>query len=292
MAGNLTIGALLAQGIERLRQGPRTERPTAGHASASAALDAELLLAHALSMNRTQLRTHPENVPSSDRAHRYAQLLERRATGEPVAYILGYKDFWTLRLAVSPAVLVPRPETELIIERALALGPKGPASLVDLGTGSGAIALAIAQEKPGWAVAATDLSEEALAVARSNAAMLGLGQVEFIKGRWFEPVAARRFDLVVSNPPYIAEGDPALQDPALLREPQIALTPGGDGMAALREIVRSAPHHLERRGWLLLEHGADQAAAVARELVVRGFGHVRSHRDLAGHERTTEAQWI
>jgi release factor glutamine methyltransferase len=282
MAGNLTIGALLTQGIDQLRD--------ADHASRS--LDAELLLACALSMNRTHLKTHPENVPSPERVQRYMSLIARRAAGEPVAYILGYKDFWTLRLAVNPAVLVPRPETELLVERALALGPPGPARVVDLGTGSGAIALALAQERPDWTVAGTDLSEEALVVARTNASMLGLGRVEFVKGRWFEPLAPRRFDLIVSNPPYIAGSDPVLRDLALGHEPRAALTPGDDGMAALREIVHSAPQHLERRGWLLLEHGADQAAAVARELVVRGFGHVRSHRDLAGHERTTEAQWI
>jgi release factor glutamine methyltransferase len=291
MAGNLTIGALLAQGIERLRsaRGP-TGGPT-GNLSASPTLDAELLLAHALSMSRTQLKTHPENVPSHDRARRYTDLVDRRAAGEPVAYILGYRDFWTLRLAVSPAVLMPRPETELLVERALTLGPAGPARIADLGTGSGAIALALASERPEWAVAATDVSEDALSTARANASMLRLGRVEFLKGRWFEPLAARRFDLIVSNPPYVAEGDPALQDAALKHEPQIALTAGPDGMSALREIVHSAPQYLERRGWLLLEHGSDQAAAVARELVVRGFGHVRSHRDLAGHERMTEAQW-
>jgi release factor glutamine methyltransferase len=284
MEGNLTIGALLAQGIERLRNatGPLTD----------AGLDAEVLLAQALSMSRTQLKTHPENVPSQERARRYVELIERRAAGEPVAYIVGYKDFWTLRLAVNPAVLVPRPETELLVERALTLGSTGTARVVDLGTGSGAIALALACERKEWAVAATDISEEALDLARANASMLGLGRVEFVKGQWFEPLAARRFDLIVSNPPYVAEGDPALQDPALKREPRIALVSGRDGLSALREIVRLAPQYLERRGWLLLEHGADQAAAVARELVVRGFGHVRSHRDLAGHERITEAQWI
>jgi len=276
MAVNLTISALLAQGIDQLGQ----------------ALDAEVLLAHALSTSRTHLKTHPEYVPNPEQAHRYIQLIERRAAGEPVAYILGYKDFWTLRLAVSPAVLIPRPETELLVERALALGPKDAAHIIDLGTGSGAIALAIAQERPDWLVTATDVSDEALSVARVNASMLGLGRVELMKGRWFEPVGTRHFDLIVSNPPYIADGDPALRDPALIREPQIALSSGPDGMAALREIVHSAPHHLERRGWIVLEHGADQAEAVARELVGRGFGHVRSHRDLAGHERTTEAQWI
>jgi release factor glutamine methyltransferase len=285
MEGNLTIGALLALGAERLR---RASAPDPGGRS----LDAEVLLAHALSMSRTQLKTRPENVPDTERAQHFADLLERRAAGEPVAYILGYKDFWTLRLAVNPSVLVPRPETELLVERALALGPDSTARVVDLGTGSGAIALSLAREKPDWAVVATDVSEQALAVARNNASLLDLGRVEFLAGRWLEPLATRRFDLIVSNPPYIAEADPALLDPALMREPQTALTSGPDGLAAIREIVASAPRYLERRGWVILEHGADQAAAVARELVVRGFGHVRSHRDLAGHERTTEAQWI
>jgi release factor glutamine methyltransferase len=243
-------------------------------------------------MSRTQLKTHPETAPSQERARRYTDLIARRAAGEPVAYILGYKDFWTLRLAVSPAVLVPRPETELLVERAIALGPSGSARVADLGTGSGAIALALASERPAWTVTATDISEDALGVARTNASMLGLGRVEFVKGQWLEPLQSRRFDLIVSNPPYVAEGDAALKDPALAREPQTALASGPDGLSALREIVRSAPHYLERRGWLLLEHGSDQAAAVARELVVRGFGHVRSHRDLAGHDRLTEAQWI
>lgn len=280
MAGNLTIGALLTQGVDRLRAAQ------AGHA-----LDAELLLAHALSTTRTLLKTHPERVPNAADARRYAGFIERRAAGEPVAYILGYRDFWTLRLAVNPSVLVPRPETELLVERALALGSNGQARIADLGTGSGAIALALASERPGWTVVATDTSEAALGIARANAAMLGLDRVEFRQGRWFAPLDGRRFDLVASNPPYVAEGDPALQDAALKHEPQIALASGPDGMASIREIVRSAPEYLERRGWLLLEHGSDQAAAVEHELVVRGFGHVRSHRDLAGHERMTEGQW-
>jgi release factor glutamine methyltransferase len=286
MAGNLTIGALLAQGIDRLRDADGSAASGASHN-----LDAELLLAHALSMSRAQIKTHPENVPGSERVRRYNELVNRRVTGEPVAYILGYRDFWTLRLAVSPDVLVPRPETELVVERALALGPSGAARAVDLGTGSGAIALALASERPQWAVAATDISEAALGMARANASTLGLGRVELLKGPWFGPLGGRRFDLIASNPPYVAEGDPALQDAALRHEPQIALASGPDGMSALREIVHSAPQYLERRGWLVLEHGSDQAAAVARELVVRGFGHVRSHRDLAGHERMTEAQW-
>jgi release factor glutamine methyltransferase len=288
MAGNLTIGALLAHGIDRLRG---THRAVDAHDNASYNLDAELLLAHALSMSRAQLKAHPENLPSSERARRYTELIDRRVAGEPVAYILGYRDFWTLRLAVNPSVLVPRPETELLVERALALGPRGPGRVADLGTGSGAIALALASERPQWTITATDTSEAALGTARANASMLSLVGVELVKGEWFAPLTGRRFDLVVSNPPYVAQGDPALQDAALKHEPQIALAAGPDGLSSLREIVHSAPHHLERRGWLILEHGSDQAAAVARELVVRGFGHVRSHRDLAGHERITEAQW-
>jgi release factor glutamine methyltransferase len=276
MAGNLTIDALLSQGAVRL----------------SSNLDTELLLAHALSKSRTHLKTHPEYVPSADEARRFEDLLDRRAAGEPIAYILGQKDFWTLTLAVNPSVLVPRPETELLVERALALGPSGLARVVDLGTGSGAIALALASERPNWMVTAIDVSNDALRTAQANAAVLGLERVEFLSGNWFSPVAGRRFDVIASNPPYVSDGDPALQNATLQHEPQIALASGPDGMSALREIVHSAPDYLERCGWLILEHGFDQAAAVTHELVARGFGHVRSHRDLAGHERITEAQWI
>jgi release factor glutamine methyltransferase len=337
MAGNLTIGALLTRGVDRLR-GARTPvgatplseiaaaaqsdaaRPRAGavaspcdasgrlldaarqrseaaapsiavHDPTTDILDAELLLAHVLSKTRAHLKAHPEHLPTPDQARRYTDLIERRAAGEPVAYILGYRDFWTLTLSVNPSVLVPRPETELLVERALELGPAGRARVADLGTGSGAIALALASERPEWAVIATDASQAALRTAQANAATLGLDRVTFLAGRWFEPLTGRRFELIASNPPYVSEGDAALQDATLQHEPQIALASGPDGLSALREIVQSAPDYLERRGWLILEHGSDQAAAVARELVGRGFGHVRSHRDLAGHERITEGQW-
>ncbi|HUI58794.1 MAG TPA: peptide chain release factor N(5)-glutamine methyltransferase [Steroidobacteraceae bacterium] len=283
MSANLTVAALLAEAIQRLR--------ATSASLAAGTLDAEVLLAHALSTSRTQLKTHPQTIPSAERARRYGDLIERCASGEPVAYIIGYRDFWTLRLAVDPSVLVPRPETELLVERALALVSAPQASVADLGTGSGAIALALASERREWRITATDRSERALATARANAKSLSLAHVEFLPGNWFEPLAGRRFDLLVSNPPYIAAGDPALRHPALLREPQDALTPGPDGMSCLRTLIHLAPQYLERRGWLLLEHGSDQATAVARELVVRGFGHVRSHRDLAGHDRATEAQW-
>jgi release factor glutamine methyltransferase len=161
---------------------------------------------------------------------------------------------------------------------------------VDLGTGSGAIALSLAKERPEWLVTATDLSEEALAVARANATALSLDRVQFLQGSWFAPLSGRTFDIIVSNPPYVAADDPAMRDPALRHEPRGALSPGADAMTSLRAIIRAAPDYLERDGWLLLEHGATQAPEVARELVARGLRHVRSHRDLAGHERMTEAQ--
>ncbi len=280
MTANPTTSQLLAEGVERLRAADDTPQ-----------LDAELLLAHALGTNRARLKSHPEEARTAQDLERYRALLERRASGEPLAYIVGYKDFWSLRLKVSPAVLVPRPETELLVERALALWPQSSGRVVDLGTGSGAIALALAAERPGWQIVATDASEHALAIARANALALRLDRVELIQGSWFEPLAGRRFHLILSNPPYIGESDPALSQPALQAEPRMALTAGADALADLKAIIRSAPDYLERGGWLLLEHGATQAADVARELVARGFRHVRSLRDLARHERVTEARW-
>ena len=286
MDGNLTIGELLREGLQTLL----LAAGSSGEAD-SALLDAELLLAHTLSSSRAQLKSHPESMPSAERASRYAELIRRRAVGEPVAYITGRREFWSLPLAVSPAVLIPRPETELLVERALDLRAAADGSLLDLGTGSGAIAIAIASERPAWRITATELSESALATARLNAAALGLHRIEFLPGNWFEPLVGRRFDLVASNPPYIAESDPALRRAPLQYEPRLALAAGEDGLSSLRGIIQAAPAYLERHGWLLLEHGADQADRVARALVVRGFSHVRSLRDLAGHERMTEAQW-
>jgi len=285
VTARISIGGLLEHGARRLRASVAAQGP-----GATPDLDAEWLLTHVIGFGRARLRSHPEDPVDEQASALYRRLLERRATGEPLAYVIGRKDFWSLRLTVTPAVLVPRPETELLVERALALRTEEFGRVVDLGTGSGAIALSLASERPGWQVTATDVSEEALAVAHLNAQTLNLRQVQFQRGAWFEPLESRSFDLIVSNPPYIAADDPAMRDPALLHEPRGALTPGPDGMASLRAIIRAAPHYLERGGWLLLEHGADQAAEVARELVARGLRHVRSHRDLAGHERMTEAQ--
>ena len=279
MSGNHTTGELLKAATAHL----------AASGSEAAHLEAELLLAHVLGRNRARLKSHPEETADAAGAALYQSLIARRATGEPLAYLVGYKDFWTLRLAVTPAVLVPRPETELVVERALSLRPDETARVVDLGTGSGAIALALAHERPRWHVTGTDVSDEALAVARANAASLGLARVEWLHGRWFEPLAARRFDLIVSNPPYIGADEPQLA--RLGNEPRGALSPGVDALECLQVIVNAAPDHLEHGGWLVLEHGHRQAADLARELVVRGFRHVRSHRDLAGHERASEGQW-
>jgi len=264
---------------------------TLASVSDSCALDAEVLLAHALGSRRSRLQSHADEERSDAERAAYQRLVDRRATGEPVAYIVGAKEFWSLRLVVSPAVLVPRPETEILVERALQLGAAAVLRVLDLGTGAGPIALALAHERPQWQITATDVSEAALAFARTNALALGTPQVKFLHGNWFEPVAGCVYDLIVSNPPYIAADDPLLLQAPLAYEPRSALTPGPDALADLQRIIRAAPAHLARGGWLLLEHGATQSGEVARELVVRGFRHVRSQRDLAGHERMTEAQW-
>lgn len=279
MSSDLTTATVLAEGTARLAG--RCEQPQ---------LDAEVLLAHVLARPRVHLRSHSEAMRTAAERDRYLSLIERRASGAPLAYLTGRREFWSLELEVDPAVLIPRPETELLVERALALRDAAESRVADLGTGSGAIALALAHERPAWRVLATDASAQALAVARRNALRLGLA-VELIEGSWLEPLAGRRFHLLLSNPPYIGAAEPELTGAPLCFEPRAALSPGADALAALRTIVRAAPAHLERGGWLLLEHGAGQAAAVAGELVVRGFGHVRSHRDLAGHERMTEARW-
>lgn len=253
--------------------------------------DAEILLAAAWRRPRSQiLALAPEPVPE-DVAARFAEFSARRARGEPVAYLLGRREFWSLDFEVNSAVLVPRPETELVVERALALVHAPDAAVADLGTGSGAIAVALAHERPGWRVTATDASAEALEVARRNGARHLGERIEWLPGDWFEPLGARRFHALCSNPPYIAADDEALAGDGLRHEPRAALTPGGDGYAALNTLVQGAPVHLEPGGWLILEHGMTQGETLRSALVARGFTHVTSHRDLAGHERVTEGCW-
>ena len=252
-------------------------------------LDAQLLLVRALECPRTWLLAHADAPLGAAALARLGAELARRATGEPLAYILGEKEFYGLTLQVNPSVLVPRPETELLVEWALALlggelaRIKRP-RVVDLGTGSGAIALAVGHAQPAIEMLATDASTAALAVARANASRLGV-PLALLPGAWWAPLAGRRFHLALSNPPYIAAGDPHLV--ALAHEPAFALTPGGDGLGALREIVRGAADHLEPGGWLLLEHGFDQGEVVQALLRAHGFGDVQTRRDLGGQPRCT-----
>ncbi|RZA21263.1 MAG: peptide chain release factor N(5)-glutamine methyltransferase [Lysobacteraceae bacterium] len=256
------------------------------------AADAELLLAHALGKPRSWLFAHASDVVDADGLARFRALSQRRMAGEPVAYLTGTQGFWTLELEVSPATLIPRPETELLVELALArIVVDARARIADLGTGSGAIALAIARERPRAQVLATDASEPALAVARGNAARNGISNVEFRLGDWFAPLAGEQFDLIASNPPYIAEGDPHLAEGDLRFEPPTALASGSDGLEAIRCIVSAASDHLRSGGWLLLEHGWEQGAAVRTLLAAAGFIDVATARDIEGRERTSLGRW-
>ncbi len=254
-----------------------------------ARLDAQLLLAHLLQRDRSWLLAHDDAVLAEDQANAWQTLLARRAAGEPLAYLVGQREFRGLMLQVSAAVLVPRPETELLVDWALELLPQAPLpQAIDLGTGSGAVALALKAAAPQLAVTATDLSAAALAVARANAARHGL-DITWLEGDWWAAAIGRRFGLALSNPPYIAAGDPHLA--ALRHEPQAALTPGGDGLDALRALVEGAPGHLLPGAWLLLEHGHDQQAAVQALLRAAGFGPPETRTDLAGLPRCTGAPW-
>lgn len=240
-----------------------------------------MLLSHASGLPQASLLAHPERDLPEQVACSYRALCARRKAGEPVAYILGHKEFYSLDLLVSPAVLIPRPETELLVELAL---QREFDSLVDLGTGSGAIALAVKKHRPAARIVAVDASAAALETARRNAARHGL-DVEFRHGRWFEPLGAERFDLIVANPPYVAEGDPHLA--ALAFEPRDALVSGADGLDAIREIAAGARAHLAQGGWLLVEHGMGQDGAVRTLLETGGLEEVAAWPDLAGIGRVS-----
>ena len=258
-------------------------------------LDAQMLLLHALGRSphdRAWLIAHDGDLMPPEAAARWTALLQRRQRGEPVAYLLGEKEFGGLTLQVDARVLVPRPDTEVLVEWALdalpASGGAEPARLLDLGTGSGAIALTVARRRSDVQVTATDASADALAVAQANAQRLGM-PVRFAHGSWLAAVPGKRFHVIASNPPYIAEGDHHLA--ALTHEPISALTAGPDGLDDIRQIVAQAPGALHLGGWLLLEHGHDQAAAVRELLTARGFEAVSSRQDLAGIARCTGGLW-
>lgn len=270
-----TSGELLASALNLLGGGP-----------ASARLDAEVLLAYTLDKPRTRLRGWPEDPVSARQAAHYRELIARRADGEPVAYLTGTREFWSLPLEVTPQTLIPRPETERLVEVALALIPDGePLVIADLGTGSGAVAAAIATERPNCRVIATDGCPRALAVATRNIARLALGNVSLRHGHWCQALDGQRCALIVSNPPYVASGDAHLNRGDVRFEPRMALSAGGDGLDAIRDITACAASHLLPGATLVLEHGHDQGPAVWALFREHGYRDVRDYKDLGGNDR-------
>jgi release factor glutamine methyltransferase len=255
------------------------------------AREVELLLGQSLGRDRAWLYAHADDAVAVDDAIRFHGLLTRRARGEPLAYILGRREFWSLDLVVTPDVLIPRHETELLVELALQKIPQGEkVEVADLGTGAGGIALALARERPQARVLATDVSAAALAVAGGNAQRLGIGNVEFAEGDWCAALGERRFELIVANPPYVAEVDLHLVRGDLRFEPPVALTSGAAGLDALGIIVRDAPRHLKPGGWLLFEHGFEQGPVARAALEKGGFAEVFTYSDLEGRERVSGGQ--
>lgn len=277
-----TLEQALAEARQRISQLPH----------AAAKLEAELLLAFVLEQDRSYLYCWPERNLSETQLHAFGELVARRCAGEPIAYITGSREFWGLQLKVSPATLIPRPETEHLVEIALHFIPRHQSlHIADLGTGSGALALALASERPRCQITATDNSAAALDIAEYNRQHLQLDNVRFLPGRWFNPLTGMQFDMVVSNPPYVASDDPHLQQGDLRFEPQQALCSGVDGLQDIRDIIRAAPDYLRPGARLILEHGYRQGNAVTALLRQRGFRQVSCHQDYAERERTSLGQW-
>ncbi|MBB1073372.1 peptide chain release factor N(5)-glutamine methyltransferase [Rhodoferax sp. 4810] len=255
---------------------------------AAARLDAEVLLTYVIRSTRTTLFAWPQRSLIPDQCQQFANLIDRRCAGEPVAYLIGQREFWGIELTVSPATLIPRPDTELLVTWALNQFPIGaPCCCLDLGTGSGAIAIALATERPKWQMIALDNARAALKIAAGNSQRLQLNQVQFIQGDWLNSIAAQCCDLVVANPPYIAVNDPHLQCGEVRFEPQTALVAGQDGLAAIDCIIADLMRCLKPGGWVAIEHGWQQAAAVRQRFIHCGLINVASERDLAGIERIT-----
>lgn len=265
------------------------------HAASSAALDARLILAHVLQQSYTYLYTWGDRLLTADQLQQADGLLQQRLQGQPLAYIVGEREFWSLPLQVSPATLIPRADTETLIEWVLDLAAEQqiPArgSALDLGTGTGAIALAIATEFPGWQVTGADFQPEAVALASTNKQRLGLNNARMIRSDWYQAVADETFDLIISNPPYIDGDDPHLHQGDVRFEPTSALVAEDAGMADLAHIIAQAPAHLNAGGWLLLEHGYQQADAVCELLTQRGFTQVDNRKDLGGNPRISGGCW-
>jgi len=252
----------------------------------SARIEVQCLLQAVLQVNRAYLLTHPEQTLDAEQQARYVALFERRLRGEPIAYLLGEREFYGLTFRVTPATLIPRADTELLVELALQRIPQR-GRVLDLGTGSGAIALSIAHARPDVEVTAVDASPDALEVARENARRLNIGNVRLLQSDWFSALVGERFELIVSNPPYIADGDAHLAQGDLRFEPRDALASGADGLDDIRRIVADAKEHLDAGAWLLFEHGYDQAGRVRELLAAAGYAEVFSARDLAGIERVS-----
>lgn len=277
-----------------------TERPLsiaaalrfAGQTHRLPPLEAQVLLAHVLQCPRSHLYAWPEQRLSDDQQADFLTLIERRNRGEPVAYLTGHREFWSLPLRVTPDTLIPRPETELLVECALALlKPRESAVVADLGTGSGAIAAAIASEHPQARLIATDISAAALAVAKSNFQTLELHNIELRQGSWMASLkSAERYDLILCNPPYVAEGDPHLQRDGLPWEPVTALTSGPDGLGDIRQLISGAPPHLQPEGWLIIEHGMDQGSVVRQLFSQAGYRAISTHQDLKLRDRLTKGK--
>ena len=252
----------------------------------TARLDAEVLLAHAAGKPRSHLHAWPEKILSAEQQLLFQQLLQKRNSGEPVAYLTGQREFWSLPLRVTPATLIPRPETETLVALALDVIPAdSPVRIADLGTGSGAIALAIARERPRCHVLATEISAAAIEIASGNARQLDINNVEFLCGSWCEPLAGHHCDVIVSNPPYISNTDPHLQAGDVRFEPRSALAAGPQGLDALEKIAHCAASQLRSGGWLIMEHGFDQGEQAIRLLQANGFHAVTDHADDAGLDR-------
>ncbi|NOI26089.1 protein-(glutamine-N5) methyltransferase, release factor-specific [Vibrio mediterranei] len=263
-----------------------------GSGSESPSLDAAVLLCHVLEKPRSYLLTWPEKALTSNEAEQFEALLNRRIAGEPVAYILGEREFWSLPLNVAPSTLIPRPDTERLVELALDKALVNDGDILDLGTGTGAIALALASELKTRSVMGVDFQTEAVELARSNATKLNITNCQFAQGSWFEPVdLVHKFSVIVSNPPYIDENDPHLSQGDVRFEPSTALVAENNGLADIETITAKAPTHLLEGGWLLFEHGFEQGQAVREILENNGFCHVVTEQDYAGNDRVTLGQW-
>ena len=260
-------------------------------ASDSPKRDAEILLGHVTGRSRTYILAFGETLLDEQTLAQLDALLIRREKGEPVAYLVGEREFWSLPLSVSPATLIPRPDTECLVEQALLRLNAQPARVLDLGTGTGAIALAIASERPDYDVIGVDLQPDAVALARYNASKLAINNAQFLQGSWFTPVNGQRFAVIVSNPPYIDAADPHLAQGDVRFEPASALIADNNGLADIELIVEQAPHYLEPLGWLLLEHGWEQGEAVRNILLGVGFNAVETIRDYGDNDRVTLGQW-